>query len=125
MSQTDRHRRYDKKRQGSEARLWYKSAAWKIRRRDQLSAHPTCAYCENVGLTRIATVCDHEPPHNGDWMQFFHGPLFSCCKACHDGYKQRIEARGFSTEVGEDGWPTDPRNPQITGGAVPKHRNKR
>ena len=37
--------------------------------------------------------------------------LWSICKCHHDGPKQADEAREFSTEIGADGWPTDPRHP--------------
>lgn len=127
MSQTDRHRRYDKKRQGSEARLWYKSAAWKIRRRDQLAMHPTCCLCDKEGVIRFRErmVVDHHPAHGGDYMAFFTGPVRTLCKHHHDGQAQADEVRGFSTEVGEDGWPVDPMSPALTGAPMPKNRNKR
>jgi len=123
---TAQNRKYDAKRRAeSPARKWYKTPAWKIRRRDQLAAHPTCAFCDKNGITRIATVADHNPRHNGDWMQFFHGPLISLCKHCHDSTKQAEEIRGFSLDIGEDGWPTDPSHPQVSGAALPKPRNQR
>jgi 5-methylcytosine-specific restriction protein A len=109
---TAQNRKYDARRRAeSPARKWYKTAAWAIRRRDQLANYPTCLFCEKNGITRIATVADHNPRHNGDWHQFFCGPLISICKPCHDSVKQSEESLGYSADVGADGWPTDPKNP--------------
>ncbi len=33
------------------------------------------------------------------------------CKSCHSRHKQREERRGYSSSVGPDGWPIDPRHP--------------
>ena len=33
------------------------------------------------------------------------------CKSHHDGAKQSEDRRGYSTAVGADGWPLDPRHP--------------
>ncbi len=123
---TDRalnRRKYDAKRRESPARKWYKTPAWKIRRRDQLAQAPICAFCDKNGITRLATIADHEPRHNGDWMQFFHGPLISLCKACHDGVKQSEESLGYSVEVGADGWPTDKANPFFGGVRSPSRQS--
>ena len=39
------------------------------------------------------------------------GALQSLCKACYDSTKQTEERRGYSREVGTDGFPLDPRHP--------------
>lgn len=128
---TDRilqRRKYDAKRRGEkESRRWYKSPAWAIRRKHQLAEHPTCALCDQEGVMRIRQrmIVDHHPAHNEDYQAFFFGPLRTLCKHHHDTIAQADEARGFSLEVGEDGWPTDPQNPFVSGGAVPQNRNKR
>lgn len=77
----------------------------------QLAREPLCAKCLPKGYSTEATVADHNPPHRGDLHAFWHGPLQSLCKLCHDRDKQREEARGFSDSTGADGWPTDPRHP--------------
>lgn len=128
---TDRagqRRKYDaKRRQESPARGWYKSKAWAIRRRDQLAQHPTCCLCDAEGVIRIRErmVVDHHPPHRGDYVQFFTGPVRTLCKHHHDTQAQADEGRGYSLSVGDDGFPTDPLHPFSTGGPVPRHRNKR
>lgn len=127
---TDRilqRRRYDAKRRAEkESRRWYGSKAWKIRKRDQRAAHPLCELCEKEGRPpTLMAIVDHHPPHNEDWNQFFHGPVRSLCKPHHDGQAQADEARGFSVEVGDDGWPTDDQNPFNTGAVKPKNRNAR
>jgi 5-methylcytosine-specific restriction enzyme A len=116
IDRASQRRAYDaKRRQDKPWRAWYKSPAWKVRRRDQLANHPTCHFCEAAGLTRIATVADHNPRHGGDWYQFFCGPLISICKPCHDSIKQSEESLGYSQRVGEDGWPLDELHPANSG----------
>ena len=68
--------------------------------------------CEARGLVVAATVVDHITPHKGDlklfWSRSNWQPL---CKPHHDGAKQQAERRGYSPEVGADGWPVDVRHP--------------
>ena len=47
----------------------------------------------------------------GDQQKFFFGELQSLCKLHHESAKKREEARGYSTQIGADGWPVDPRHP--------------
>lgn len=109
-------RTYDAKRRAEKpSRLWYKSPAWKVRRSEQLAREPTCCLCERDGLTRLARIADHHPRHNEDYRQFFEGPLRSLCKPHHDSEAQADEARGFSTEIGADGWPIDEAHPSNSG----------
>jgi 5-methylcytosine-specific restriction enzyme A len=60
---------------------------------------------------------DHVEPHRGSTNLFWFGDLQSLCTAHHSGSKQQEERRGFSTEIGVDGWPTDSKHPvhQTTG----------
>jgi 5-methylcytosine-specific restriction enzyme A len=67
--------------------------------------------CLARGLSVPATVADHVEPHHGDWNAFVLGKLQSLCKPCHDSAKRTQELRGYSTEIGVDGWPTDPNHP--------------
>lgn len=90
---------------------WYGSARWQRLRAHQLLAHPLCALCASRGLVKPARIVDHVEPHRGDWMKFITGKLQSLCKACHDGEKKIVELRGYSTTIGDDGWPTDPKHP--------------
>jgi hypothetical protein len=62
-----------------------------------------------------ATVADHVIPHKGDPTLFWDGELQSLCDAdpwrCHSSHKQKTERRGYSAEVGSDGFPIDPTHP--------------
>ena len=73
--------------------------------------HPLCAFCAERGLIVPATICDHVEPHHGDINKFWLERLQSLCKPCHDGAKKVVEQRGYRTDIGLDGWPTDPRHP--------------
>jgi 5-methylcytosine-specific restriction enzyme A len=90
---------------------FYKKRSWERRRRFQLREHPWCAFCEQRGVATVATVADHVEPHKGDWNLFRFGALQSLCAPCHSSGKQFLELRGYRTDVGDDGWPTDPRHP--------------
>ena len=57
------------------------------------------------------TIVHHIVPYRGDRAKFFSGPFTSLCKDCHDIVAQGIEARGYSNEIGMDGWPVDERHP--------------
>lgn len=126
---TDRiqqNRKYDAKRRAEkQSRAWYKSKAWQIRKRDQKAKQPLCELCLKEGRDRLMAIVDHHPPHNEDWQQFFTGPVRSLCKPHHDSQAQADEARGFSLEVGLDGWPVDPQHPQQSGAPMPRNRNAR
>jgi 5-methylcytosine-specific restriction enzyme A len=73
--------------------------------------------CAAKGLAVPATVADHIEPHHGDWHSFLNGELQSLCDACHNSTKRFEEIRGYSNEIGDDGWPIDPRHP--ANGGVP------
>ena len=97
---------------------------WRKARAQYLAAHPLCAVCSAQGVTTAAAVVDHIRPHRGDmglfWDRLNWQPL---CRRCHDVWKQSAErqarddeARGYSTETGEDGWPVDDRHPTVSRG---------
>jgi hypothetical protein len=65
-----------------------------------------------------AVVADHVEPHHGDSIRFYLGKLQSLCRRCHD-LKTAGEKRGYSTEVGIDGMPVDPRHPCFVGRLPP------
>jgi hypothetical protein len=97
-------------------RGWYKTRAWRLIRRQQLNTEPLCRMCDGERRTTVATVCDHIERHQGDRVKFFSGPFQSLCKPCHDRAKQSEERRGYSSQVGPDGWPVDARHPANSGG---------
>ena len=85
---------------------------WRKVRAGFLRAHPLCARCERAGRVVEATVVDHIEPHRGDRRKFWDPANWqSLCAPCHDGAKQAEERRGYSKEIGANGWPVDPRHP--------------
>lgn len=99
-------------------RSWYKTKAWKLKRQRQLAAEPTCRHCASKGVTKAATIADHVEPHRGDPVKFWEGELQSLCKPCHDRWKQSLERRGYSREIGDDGWPCDRKHPGNNASAI-------
>jgi hypothetical protein len=94
-------------------RKLYKTARWQRLREAQLTAHPLCDRHLKRGHTVRASVVHHLEAHKGDLVKFFDpANLQSLCAPCHDGDVQSEEKVGYSTEVGADGWPSDPRHPQ-------------
>jgi 5-methylcytosine-specific restriction endonuclease McrA len=88
-------------------RAWYKRQRWRKIRRHQLAKEPLCAMCLAKGRVTPATIADHVDHHGGDWNKFWTSALQSLCERCHNSAKKR----GFSSEVGDDGWPLDPNHP--------------
>lgn len=85
---------------------------WNKARKGYLARHPLCVMCEARGRIAAATVVDHITPHKGDAALFWDsGNWQALCKHHHDSHKQQLERIGYSTEVGNDGWPIDPRHP--------------
>lgn len=106
-----RKRADDNRRKKQPWRKWYYTKTWRGIRARQLAKTPWCEPCKRLGKSRPATVANHKTPHRGDRHLFFHGAVESACKNCHDQAIQREEREGFSREIGDDGWPTDPRHP--------------
>lgn len=91
---------------------WYGLNRWKKRRRAQLIKHPLCVICLQSRSLVVPAVCvDHVEPHQGDRHKFEFGELQSLCASCHDSIKRVIEQRGYSNEIGRDGWPVDKSHP--------------
>jgi 5-methylcytosine-specific restriction endonuclease McrA len=90
---------------------FYKTARWQRLRKLQLIQHPLCKFCLQRGIVTRANVVDHVRPHRGDWTDFITGELQSLCASCHDSAKRQIELRGYSCDVGVDGYPIDPNHP--------------
>lgn len=99
--EVDRNRRRDAEQPW---RRWYSTARWQ-RLRESIRARDlfTCAMCGRVCAGRGNAVVDHRVPHRGDELMFWdESNLWTLCKPCHDGAKQR-EERGGRMER-SDGW---------------------
>lgn len=92
-------------------RDWYSLNRWRHIAKDHLRRNPLCVRCLQRGIVRSAALADHIEPHRGDWMKFRLGALQSLCADCHNRFKQGEDVRGYSGEIGDDGWPIDPRHP--------------
>jgi 5-methylcytosine-specific restriction endonuclease McrA len=104
-------------------RKLYKTKQWQLLRvtiltRDGFRCqHKGCGTLLKQGRSGDrSAVVHHKSPHKGD-MELFFDPdnLTSVCKRCHDGDIQSIEANGFDTTIGPDGWPVDPAHPFLSG----------
>lgn len=93
-------------------KAWYDSVTWKRLREVVLQKHPLCGRCRERNRLVPATTVNHRVPHRGDWSLFndIHN-LEAVCASCHSGEIQQQEVRGYSSRVGEDGWPTDANHP--------------
>ena len=88
---TKRHVHYDSRRGSSRERGY--STAWDKFSLSFRYQNPLCEYCKAQGRVVPATVTDHDIPHRGDQDLFWANTFTALCKACHDGPKQRAEAR--------------------------------
>jgi 5-methylcytosine-specific restriction enzyme A len=84
---------------------------WRTRAKHQLQIEPLCRLCKEQGRITPATIADHNPPHAGVYNDFLRGPLRSLCKKCHDGLQPAFKHKGYSSEIGLDGFPIDPAHP--------------
>ncbi|WP_226576528.1 HNH endonuclease [Acuticoccus sediminis] len=113
-SKRERDQRADaKRREGKPWRAWYKKQRWQILRRCTFVRDLyVCQKC-GVQLTNDRQcVADHKVRHEGDAALFWDPEnLQTLCQPCHDSAKQSEEARGYSSEIGADGFPIDPRHP--------------
>ena len=92
----------------------YNKAAWRKARSAQLSAHPLCRMCAELGHVVVATIADHIVPHKGDIAKFLDRiNLQSLCKRCHDSHKhaQEHNADGILRGAGVTGAPLDLAHP--------------
>lgn len=96
----------------------YNSMRWRLRSAHQLRQHPLCSMCMQSGCVTQARVADHIIPHKGDPTLFYDGELQSLCTHHHNRSKYEIEHRGYLTDIGVDGWPTDPRHPVNRAGKI-------
>lgn len=85
---------------------------WRKARAGFLTKHPLCVMCEAAGLLVEATVVDHIRPPRGARRLFWDRKNWQgLCQPHHDSAKQAEERRGYSREIGADGWPVDPKHP--------------
>ncbi|MYM31495.1 HNH endonuclease [Duganella sp. CY15W] len=76
---------------------------WQQARAGYLRSNPLCVYCAQSGRTTEATVVDHRVPHRGDQKLFWSKANWQAlCKPCHDGEKQREEARMVGDAIDGD-----------------------
>jgi|SRR5580704_226375 5-methylcytosine-specific restriction protein A len=92
-------------------RSWYSLQRWRTRAKHQLSIEPLCALCKEQGRITPATVADHFPAHDGDYNLFLTGPIRSLCAPCHDGLQPAFKHKDYSSAIGDDGYPIDPKHP--------------
>lgn len=121
-------RRFDQRSDEAKAyRKLYNTRRWRRRRKSHIDREPLCRMCLargviNNGSRRIDgspqpdkrrrfLVADHIKEHKGNLKLFWEGELQTLCPDHHDSVKQAEERRGFTTEVGLDGWPVDPNHP--------------
>jgi hypothetical protein len=76
-----------------------------------LRQQPLFKFCLERGIVTAANVVDHVTPHLSNWNAFVTGELQSPCEPSHNPAKRQIELRGYRTDIGLDGFPTDPRHP--------------
>jgi 5-methylcytosine-specific restriction endonuclease McrA len=68
---------------------------WRKARKNYLTMHPLCVYCEQDGQIRSATVVDHIKPHKGNARMFWDESNWQAlCQLHHDSTKQRMERSG-------------------------------
>jgi len=79
-------------------RKWYTTARWRqlrirIFERDGYTCQrPECGRVEG---NTSKLVADHREPHRGDEARFWdENGIWTLCKLCHDGWKQRLEQGG-------------------------------
>ena len=66
---------------------------------------PNSPECDHIELAlRIVSQHGVDAFYDLDRLQ-------TLSKGCHDRWKSQIEAKGYSDEVGPDGWPVDQKHP--------------
>jgi 5-methylcytosine-specific restriction protein A len=64
---------------------------WAKFRTSFLASNPLCEYCMARGRVEVATVCDHDLPHEQDAHLFWDNTFTACCAHHHNSLKQRLE----------------------------------
>ncbi|UZW54046.1 HNH endonuclease [Sphingobium sp. JS3065] len=80
-------------------RRLYSTARWRqLRMKIFVRDNFTCQWpgCGKVQGNTSLLVADHRTPHRGDEVRFWdERNLWTLCKACHDGPKQKAERDGL------------------------------
>jgi 5-methylcytosine-specific restriction enzyme A len=98
-------------------RKLYQAKQWRVLRehvllRDRFTCQRCKCFLKRGRSHPQSAVVHHIKAHKGDPDLFFDiCNLQAVCWSCHSGVIQSEEARGYSTEIGADGWPTDPKHP--------------
>ena len=76
-----------------------------------------CVMClaEDKHNVVVARVADHIIPHKGDPYLFWFGALQGLCRQHHNRSKQQLEVKGYTDDIGADGYPLDKKHPFWTG----------
>ena len=105
--------------EANEYRKLYQTKQWRVlRERALLRDTFTCQRCKCM-LKRgkshpQSAVVHHIDAHKGDPDKFFDlDNLQAVCWSCHSGVIQSEERLGYSSEIGNDGWPVDPNHPSV------------
>ena len=100
-------------------RKLYQAKQWRVLRehvllRDRFICQRCKCFLKRGRSHPQSAVVHHIKAHKGDPDLFFDiGNLQAVCWSCHSGVIQSEEARGYSTEIGQDGWPTDDNHPGV------------
>ncbi len=84
----------------------------------QLSKQRFCERCLALPepVLTLAVDVNHKVAHKGDLVLFFDPDnVESLCKKHHGKDVQQEEARGYSSAIGPDGYPLDPKHPANAG----------
>jgi 5-methylcytosine-specific restriction enzyme A len=94
------------------ARL-YATARWERRSKLNLRMFPLCAECKRQGRTQEANLSHHVDAYRESYseLEFWYGKLESLCFSCHAIHHGYNLPRAFETDIGLDGFPTDPAHP--------------
>ena len=112
----------DRSYQYEQYKLLYNTKPWKALRQTILARDLyTCQLVGcGVALTsgrnkKNSAVIHHRKAHKGNLELFFDPDnLEAVCWSCHSGKLQSIEALGYDTTIGNDGWPLDPKHPSAS-----------
>lgn len=105
-------RRNQRSPEAQQYRALYKTTAWRKGRLAFLDQHPLCERCQAIDRVTAATVVHHRKPHKGDLALFYSWANWEAvCQPHHDTDIQSEERKGYSTKIGEDGWPLDSQHP--------------
>ena len=88
-----------------------RSARWKRLRLQHLMREPLCRRCKAKGKVTQATEVHHVIKcFDNPTLQMDPSNLESVCTPCHAPLTHD-DRRGYSREIGLDGYPVDPRHP--------------